>query len=79
MITKSPAIKRLCKITIKRLYKINRLENRQISGPARYTSASAKGENNREAPSREKSACGHTIVYALPPPDTPYMTSQSQC
>ena len=69
MITKSPAIKRLCKITIKRLYKINSLENRQISGPARYTSASAKGENDRETPS-EKNPPVVTPLFMLFRPQT---------
>ena len=41
-----------------------------LAGPARYTSARAKRKDEREARSArpEKSACSHTIVYALPPP-----------
>ena len=39
-----------------------------LAGPARYTSARAKRENEREARDQKKSACSHTIVYALPPP-----------
>ena len=55
------------------------LQNRRISG------ASARHERAREARARtrsarhEISACKHTIVYALPPPVTLSMTSQSQC
>ena len=33
----------------------------------------------REGRSIKNPTCPHTIVQALPPPDTPSMTTQSQC
>ena len=51
----------------------------RILGEWRRKGGEREARVAREGRSVKNPACPHTIVQALPPPDTPSMTTQSQC
>ena len=55
------------------------LQNRRISEASATHERAREARERARSAMREKSACSHTTVYALPPPDTPLMASKSQC